>query len=77
MMGGPTRNPINEIKERNATYEASLLSSMEAAAVTANGKPTETPKPINANPAKANLKSLAIIKKLILGWICLQRFLQS
>jgi hypothetical protein len=37
---------------------------MEAAAVTANGKPTETPKPINANPAKANHKSLDITKKI-------------
>jgi len=37
---------------------------MEAAAVTANGKPTETPKPINANPAKANHKSLAITKQI-------------
>ena len=37
---------------------------MEAAAVTANGKPTETPKPINANPAKDNLKSLDITKKI-------------
>ena len=37
---------------------------METAAVTANGKPTETPKPINANPARASHKSLEITKKI-------------
>jgi hypothetical protein len=35
---------------------------MEATSVTANGKPTETPKPINENPAKASHKSLDITK---------------
>ena len=38
------------------------MSSIEAADVTANGKPTETPIPVNANPTKASHKSSAVTK---------------
>ena len=38
------------------------MSSIEAAEVTANGKPTEPPIPVSANPTKASHKSSAVTK---------------
>ena len=48
--GGPTRNPSSATNDKMATLDAAGRSVSPAAAVTANGKPTDTPKPASAKP---------------------------
>lgn len=51
--GGPSRKPNTAMRNRMATLAAAGLSFWSAAAVTASGKPTETPKPMAAKRACA------------------------